>query len=345
LQTFKLDNASLRGSHTGFLAHYTDKLREYERLTPAADHHSDDMKRNMLEQALMKIPELDEVRNKIEFARAQGLPLPTFDAYVELIEVAASLLDAQAESTRPPRRNTTIVPTPAVAVNLHSLDFPEDGVQHNTYSVNQHAFYGNLEEEHNIDTSVSELALYQCIHTDTNQERSAFRAAQAYAPKNSLSQATNPVSLDCATWHNLPNEDKAIWDTLSPKGKSAIINGTRQRGLEVGETHKAVKSKYTPNSHSTSITSPTPTPITNTCKVNVTDVESVPTASKFSKTLESNSHIQADSAQENSIDTNYPSENFLVSLAKSDLPPSDIRSILSQLLTRTLPTLDSKDST
>jgi hypothetical protein len=193
LQTFKLDSASWRGSHAGFLAHYTDKLCEYERLTPAVDHHSDDMKLNMLEQALMKIPELDEVRNKIEFARAQGLPLPTFDPYMELIEVAASLLNARAESARPARRNTTIVPTPAAAVaaNLQSLDFPEDGMQYNAYSVNQHALYGNLEEEHNIDTGVSELALYQCIHTDTDQERSALRAAQAYAPKNSLSQANN----------------------------------------------------------------------------------------------------------------------------------------------------------
>jgi hypothetical protein len=34
--------------------------------------------------------------------------------------------------------------------------------------------------------------------------------------------------------------------------------------------------------------------------------------------------------ERHSNDTNYPSENFLVSLAKSRLPPSDIRSILSQ---------------
>jgi hypothetical protein len=166
LQTFKLDSASWRRSHAGFLAHYTDKLHEYERLTPAVDHHSnDDMKHNMLEQALMKIPELNKVRNKIDFAKAQGLPVPTFDAYVELIEVAASLLNARAESVRPARRNTTIVPTPvAVAANLHSLDFPEDGMQHNMYSVNQHALYGNLREEHNIDTSVSEFAaLYQLL--------------------------------------------------------------------------------------------------------------------------------------------------------------------------------------
>jgi hypothetical protein len=322
LQTFKLDSASWRGSHTGFLAHYKDKLREYECLTPVADHHSDDMKRNMLEQALMKIPELSKVRNKIEFARAQWLPLPTFDAYVDLIEVAASLLDARAESSRPPRRNTTIISTPAVAVNSHLLDFPEDGTQQNAYSVNRHALYDNFEGEHNIDTIVSELAMYQCIQTDTEQERSAFWVAQAYAPKDSLLHATNQVSLDCATWHNLPKEDKAIWDTLSPTGKSAIINWTCQHGLEVAETCKTVNSKYTRNAHSTNITSPTPTPITNMQKVNVTDIKSVPTAGKFSDTLESNSQIQFASAQENSIDSNYPSENFLVNLAKSHLPPS-----------------------
>jgi hypothetical protein len=118
------------------------------------------------------------------------------------------------------------------------------------------------------------------------------------------------------------------WDTLSRNGKSAIINRTRQRGLEVDETCKTVKLKYTPNTHSTNVTSPTPTLITNTRKVNLTDVESVPTASEPSTVLESNSHIQF--ASENSIDTNYPSENFLVNLAKSRLPPSDICSILSQ---------------
>jgi hypothetical protein len=95
-------------------------------------------------------------------------------------------------------------------VNLHSLDFPEDGTQHNAYSVNRHALYDNFEEEHNIDTIVSALAMYQCIQTDTEQECSAFRAAQAYAPKNSLSHATNRVSLDRATWH----EDKAIYGIL-----------------------------------------------------------------------------------------------------------------------------------
>jgi hypothetical protein len=303
------------------------------------------MKHNMLEQALMNIPELDKVRNKIEFARAQGLPVPTFDAYVELIEVAASLLDARAESACPARRNTTIVPTPAVAANLHLLDFPEDGMQHNAYSVNQHAFYGNLKEDHNIDTSVSELAKYQCMQNDTDQERSAFRATQAYTPKNLSSQATNRVS----PWHYLPNEDKAIWDTLSPNNKSAIINGTCQCGLEVPETRKTVKSKYTPNSHSTSITSPTPIPITNTRKVNVTDVESVPIISKFSETLESNSHIQASSAQEDSIDTNYPSDNFLVSLAiflsallRVIYPHLIFALSYRNLLTRTLPVLESR---
>jgi hypothetical protein len=144
--------------------------------------------------------------------------------------------------------------------------------------------------------------MYQCIQADTEQERSAFRAAQAYAPKNSPLQATNCVSLDHATWHNLPNEDKAIWDTLSRTGKSAIINGTCQSGqLEVTETRKTVKLKYTPNAQSTNIASPTPTPITNTRKVNVTDIKSVPTAGESSNALESNSHIQFASAQENTL--------------------------------------------
>jgi hypothetical protein len=158
-----------------------------------------------------------------------------------------------------------------------------------------------------------------------------------YALKNSLPQSTNQVSLDRATWHILPNKDKAKWDTLSPTGKSAIINGTHQCGLEVAETRKTVKLKYTPNAHSTNVTFSTPTPITNTRKVNMTDTESVLPVSELSDTLESNSHIQFASAQGNSTDTNYPSENFLVNLAKSCLLPSDIRSIMSQPTNKNIP--------
>jgi hypothetical protein len=75
-------------------------------------------------------------------------------------------------------------PNPAVAVNSHSLDFPEDGMQHNAYSVHRHAFCDNFEEEHNIDTSVSELAMYQCIQTDsTEQELLLFKRHKRMLPR------------------------------------------------------------------------------------------------------------------------------------------------------------------
>jgi hypothetical protein len=151
-----------------------------------------------------------------------------------------------------------------------------------------------------------------------------------YPPKNSPPHSTNQVSLDRATWHNVPNKDKAKWDTLSTAGKSAIINGTCQRGLEVAENRKTVKSKYTLKVHSTNATPSTATLITNTRKVNVTDLETVPTVNEISDGLESYSHIHSAHAQETSTDTNFPAQDFLVNLAKSRLPPSDIRSILSQ---------------
>jgi hypothetical protein len=62
----------------------------------------------------------------------------------------------------------------------------------------------------------------------------------------------------------------------------------------------------------------------------MTDLEKVPTVNESSHALESYSHIHSAPAQENSTDTNYPNEDFLVNVTKSRLPPSDIRSILSQ---------------
>jgi hypothetical protein len=87
---------------------------------------------------------------------------------------------------------------------------------------------------------------------------------------------------------------------------------------------KLSKPKYTPKVHSANATPPTATPITNTRKVNMTDLKTVPTVNKIRDALESYSHIHSAPAQENSTNTNYPTKDFLVNLAKSRLPPSDI---------------------
>jgi hypothetical protein len=57
------------------------------------------------------------------------------------------------------------------------------------------------------------------------------------------SQRFQRISLYCATWNNLPQDDKSKWDTLSPAGKAqdAIISGTRSRGVELSHAKIPVK--------------------------------------------------------------------------------------------------------
>ena len=55
LSTVKLDTSVWRGTYVGFLVNFTDKMREYERLTPVVDHYLNEMKRTLLMQAVTSV--------------------------------------------------------------------------------------------------------------------------------------------------------------------------------------------------------------------------------------------------------------------------------------------------
>jgi hypothetical protein len=128
------------------------------------------------------------------------------------------------------------------------------------------------------------------------------------------------VSIDRETWNTLERQDKAAWDTLSTAAKTKILNGTLKRGEERALTRKPVSSTY-----SKPIVK---TPIANTHLANVNEThngqeEEVHEAppEEPSPNLGSFSHDISDT-------------KLLNNFAKSKLPPSDIRSILSQPTTK-----------
>jgi hypothetical protein len=134
--------------------------------------------------------------------------------------------------------------------------------------------------------------------------------------------------LDRATWHNLPQEDKAKWDTLSPEGKNAIIAGTHQRGVEIASSSTSVKPKPKMDS-------------TDTAKApsikNTRSVSFAPTGEIASNPESINTNVTESSKNPNTEVNLAHSEDqkILVNLAKSHLPVSDIRMLLSQVSTKT----------
>jgi Reverse transcriptase (RNA-dependent DNA polymerase) len=281
LSTVKLDTSVWRGTHVGFIINFQDKLREFERLTPVADHYTDEMKRTLLEQAVSTIPALAQIKANCQLELVQGRAMPTYTNYANLVKSAAAILDKRMITTKSGRRASPIV------ANEHDFTHPDPEDLSEDYE-----HFDDDSSNFNIDTHVHDFEVHRA------RQRAPFK-------KNPFS--FNRVSLDRETWHNLPEADKAAWDTLSQTAKSLIIQGTRQRGLEMGQTRTPVPPKST--STSTAPTVPT---------ANTRNTRSAQVTESDAPTLESHNHCIV------------PSSELLVNLAKSRLPPSDIRAILSQ---------------
>jgi hypothetical protein len=61
-----LGSGEWNGSTEGFITHWTNQVRLYERQVPISDHFSDGQKRIMLENSVTPISELRQVKNNAE---------------------------------------------------------------------------------------------------------------------------------------------------------------------------------------------------------------------------------------------------------------------------------------
>lgn len=212
-------------------------------------------------------------------------------------------------------------------MNWHDLVGEEgfkDGFE-DDYFVNSHSFYDSSSESvHNIGTSIQELQ--------------AFCAHQWPGTKNFMNNHGG-ISLDCATWNTLSNDNKEKWDLLYPTGKNMSIQGTQLHGAELSDAGHAIKLAVDSQSYNT-LNAPNGraswynTKNTHGLSINKTD------SSKTSDVLESNSHRTKVSQEDVPTSNQEHHEQeydhaLLVNLAKSHLPPSDIWSILSQPVSKT----------
>jgi hypothetical protein len=193
LTTFKLDTNTWRGTHVSFIVNFQDKIQEYECLTPPADHYSDELKRTLLMQAVSQVRDLAAIKTQLQLEVVQGCPMPNFAGYVGLILSTYQILDQRLTKTA--ARAMVNKPT-SITANTH--DFKSE------YEEDHQGYYENYSHEidtetFNIDTDAMDLEIYHAQHSG------AFKK---------VPNRFNHISLDRATWHNLPQEDKAKWDTL-----------------------------------------------------------------------------------------------------------------------------------
>lgn len=62
----RLGNGEWKGSTEGFILHWQDQVRLYERQVPTSDHFSDGQKRNILENAVHNVSELRQIKNNAD---------------------------------------------------------------------------------------------------------------------------------------------------------------------------------------------------------------------------------------------------------------------------------------
>ena len=96
----RLGNGEWKGSTEGFILHWQDQVRLYERQVPTSDHFSDSQKRTMLENAVQSITELRQVKNNADLEKAKSGIVLTYDQYSSLLLSAAVAHDNQTSSKR-----------------------------------------------------------------------------------------------------------------------------------------------------------------------------------------------------------------------------------------------------
>ena len=84
---------SWKGTYHSFILHWCNKLCLYEELIPLEDHFSDNDKMNMLQNTMMGIKSLDNIKDLQSHAKARGIKTQTYNAYLSLLLSAATVVD------------------------------------------------------------------------------------------------------------------------------------------------------------------------------------------------------------------------------------------------------------
>ncbi len=189
----RLGNGEWRGTTEGFIIHYQDQIRLYERLVDKKDHFSEGQKQVMLQNAVNGIDDLRQVKTTAELDESKSGKKLTYDQYTSLLLSAASTYDEKYSSKKPTKRS----------VYMHDLLDPDDD--------DSSQFHDMIEDFDDIDLHVSTLQAH------VNESRPPFRKHGNPKPTG------NPVRMPRDRWMSLSNDARSIWDKLPDKEKAIIL--------------------------------------------------------------------------------------------------------------------------
>ena len=182
----RLGNGEWNGTTEGFITHWNNQIRLYERQVPFIDHFSDGQKRVMLENAVAPITELRQVKNNADLEKTKNGRALTYEEYCSLLLSAATTYDIQFASRKQKRQ----------VFNHHIIDYDQDP-----------SIHGDQDDYYDIDAPISVILA-------NSTERRNNPSGRNGKPN---------VRMPRDKWFSLDVKSKEIWDTLDDKAKSIIL--------------------------------------------------------------------------------------------------------------------------
>jgi hypothetical protein len=133
ITSVRLGSGEWNGSTEGFITHWANQVRLYERQVPICDHFSDGQKQIVLENAVTPISELRQVKNNADLEQIKTGKSLTYDEILNLLLSATTAYDNHFASKKPKRN-----------VFMQSIGDSDDNIHHDDIS-------------YNIDATVSTL--------------------------------------------------------------------------------------------------------------------------------------------------------------------------------------------
>ena len=191
----RLGNGQWKGTTEGFITHWQEQVRQYERQVEPSDYFSDGQKRTMLENAVRDVDELRQVKVNADLERTMTGKVLTYDQYAALLLSTAVGYDTHRAGGRSRGKHV---------VYQHELD-PDPLPTISDY----------VDESFNIDYTVEEPVSVNVHRTSS--------------PGSNRSPASMPdkrVRLPFDRWSQLSDTDKKTWDTLDDKAKAIILGSS-----------------------------------------------------------------------------------------------------------------------
>ena len=193
----RLGDGEWKGSTCGFIVHWQDNVRKYEKQVPDTDHFSDGQKRTMLQNAVAKIRDLRAVKEAADMERTRTGKELTYDEYVTLLLSNATSYDEQFKDKVRSKRTVYFH-------DFHQDD--DDGAQFD------HDYDDN--DLYDVDTPIDVI--------------------QANTHNMSTNNRTDRVRMPRERWMQLTPEQRQLWDKLNDKAKAIILgissSGTKPTG-------------------------------------------------------------------------------------------------------------------